>query len=115
MAQDLSNAADALAASGQPDDRYFNTERLKAGLGARTARGGAVTFASQGFKFFLSIGATMVLGRLLRPTDYGLIGMVVVVTGFVSMFKDLGLSAATVQSEETVSYTHLTLPTSDLV
>ncbi len=87
----------------QPGDGYFNTERLKAGLGARTARGGAVTFASQGFKFFLSIGATMVLGRLLRPTDYGLIGMVVVVTGFVSMFKDLGLSAATVQSEEITS------------
>jgi PST family polysaccharide transporter len=83
----------------EPDDGYFNTERLKAGLGVRTARGGAVTLASQGFKFFASIGATMVLGRLLKPADYGLIGMVAVVTGFVSMFKDLGLSAATVQSE----------------
>lgn len=103
MAQDLSNAADALAASGQPEDRYFNTERLKAGLATRTARGGAVTFASQGFKFFASLGATMVLGRLLTPTDYGLIGMVVVVTGFVSMFKDLGLSAATVQRAEITS------------
>ncbi|HEX5891192.1 MAG TPA: lipopolysaccharide biosynthesis protein [Pyrinomonadaceae bacterium] len=103
MAQDLSNAADALAASGQPEDRYFNTERLKAGLATRTARGGAVTFASQGFKFFASLGATMVLGRLLTPGDYGLIGMVVVVTGFVSMFKDLGLSAATVQRAEITS------------
>lgn len=89
--------------STHADDGYFNTERLKTGLGVRTARGGAVTFASQGFKFFASIGATMVLGRLLRPTDYGLIGMVAVVTGFVSMFKDLGLSAATVQSEEITS------------
>jgi PST family polysaccharide transporter len=103
MAQDLTNAADALAASGQPDDRYFNTERLKAGLAARTARGGAVTFASQGFKFVAGLGATMVLGRLLTPADYGLIGMVIVVTGFVSMFKDLGLSAATVQREEITS------------
>jgi PST family polysaccharide transporter len=103
MAQDLSNAADPLAASGQPDDRYFNTERLKAGLAARTARGGAVTFASQGFKFLSGLGATMVLGRLLTPADYGLIGMVVVVTGFVAMFKDLGLSAATVQRQEITS------------
>ena len=78
MAQDFSNAADTLAESGQPDDRYFNTERLKAGLAARTARGGAVTFASQGFKFLAGLGATMVLGRLLTPGDYGLIGMVVV-------------------------------------
>ena len=103
MAQNLSEAANALAAAGQPDDRYFNTKRLQAGLGTRTARGGAITFASQGFKFFASLGTTMVLGRLLRPSDYGLIGMVVVVTGFVSMFKDLGLSAATVQREAITS------------
>ena len=89
--------------NGEHDEAYFNTEPLKEGLGARTARGGAVTFASQGFKFFASLGATMVLGRLLRPADYGLIGMVAVVTGFVSMFKDLGLSAATVQRDEITS------------
>jgi PST family polysaccharide transporter len=102
MAQNLSEAAKAIT-TGQPDDGYFNTEHLKAGLGVRTARGGAVTFASQGFKFVVSLGATMILGRLLRPTDYGLIGMVAVVTGFISMFKDLGLSAATVQHEEITS------------
>ncbi len=103
MAQNPSDAADALAPTGRSDDHYFNTERLKAGLGQRTARGGAITFASQGFKFLVSLGATMVLGRLLSPSDYGLIGMVAVVTGFISMFKDLGLSAATVQREEITS------------
>src|ERR1043166_5545919 len=103
MAQNLSDAAGVLAPTGQSDDSYFSTERLKTGLGARAARGGAVTFASQGFKFLAGLGATMVLGRLLTPGDYGLIGMVVVVTGFVSMFKDLGLSAATVQREEITS------------
>src|ERR1044072_6582844 len=100
MAQNISDAAHPIAANEARDDRYFNTERLRADLRARTARGGAVTFASQGFKFFAGLGATMVLGRLLRPADYGLIGMVAVVTGFVSIFKDLGLSAATVQREE---------------
>lgn len=103
MAQNLSDAAQPLAPTGQPDDGYFNTERLKAGLDARAARGGAVTFASQAFKFLAGLGTTMVLGRLLRPADYGLIGMVAVITGFVSMFKDLGLSAATVQHEEITS------------
>lgn len=100
MAENLSEAAHVLAPAGQSDDSYFNTERLKSGLGARAARGGAVTIASQGFKFCAGLGTTMVLGRLLTPADYGLIGMVAVVTGFVSMFKDLGLSAATVQHEE---------------
>jgi O-antigen/teichoic acid export membrane protein len=103
MAQKVSDAVDALIPEGQPDDRYFNTDRLKSGLAARTARGGAVTFASQVFKFSVSLAATMVLGRLLRPEDYGLIGMVAVVIGFVSMFKDLGLSAATVQRREITS------------
>jgi len=79
MAQNVSDAAHPLASNAEGDDRYFNTERLRADLGARTARGGAVTFASQGFKFFAGLGATMVLGRLLRPADYGLIGMVAVV------------------------------------
>ena len=103
MAQNLSDAAHVLAPSGQSDDSYFSTERLKTGLGTRAARGGAVTIASQGFKFVAGLATTMVLGRLLTPADYGLIGMVAVVTGFVSMFKDLGLSAATVQREEITS------------
>lgn len=103
MAQPVSETANALAPNGQPDDGYFNTERLKTQLAARTARGGAVTFASQGFKFFATLGTTTVLGRLLTPADYGLIGMVVVVTGFVSMFKDMGLSAATMQREKITS------------
>lgn len=99
MAQDLLQPTDARA---QPEeqDGYFSTDRLKVNLGARAARGGVVTVASQGFKFAAGIAATMVLARLLRPEDYGLIGMVAVVTGFVAMFKDMGLSAATVQREE---------------
>ena len=105
MAQNLSPPvsplADPLATAGEPGDGYFmGAERLKADLGARAARGGAVTVAAQGLKFAAGMAATVVLARLLRPEDYGLVGMVAVVTGFVAMFKDLGLSAATVQREE---------------
>ena len=82
---------------------YFATEHLTTTIGSRTARGGVVTIASHGLKFVLSIGATAVLARLLSPHDYGLIGMVAVFTGFVAMFKDLGLSLATVQRAE-ISY-----------
>src|SRR5256885_374208 len=82
------------------ESRHFRTDHLKADLGGRTARGGAVTIASQGIKFFTSMAATVVLARLLTPQDYGLIGMVAVVTGFISMFKDLGLSTATIQREK---------------
>lgn len=79
---------------------YFDTGHLTNALGSRTARGGVVTIVSHGLKFALSILATAVLARLLTPQDYGLVGMVVVFTGFVAMFKDMGLSLATVQRAE---------------
>ena len=45
----------------------------------------------------LRIGSVMVLARLLEPRDFGLIGMVTAFTGVLSLFRDFGLSAATVQ------------------
>jgi len=56
--------------------------------------------AAQGLKFFLQMGSTVVLARLLTHQDFGLIAMVTAVTGFVAMFKNMGLSMATVQRAE---------------
>jgi len=39
----------------------------------------------------------IVLARLLTPQDFGIIGMVMVFTGFVQIFSELGLGAALVQ------------------
>ncbi len=39
----------------------------------------------------------MVLGRLLDPKDFGLVGMATAVIGVLNLFKDFGLSTATVQ------------------
>ena len=99
MAQDLSEIAEVLPAAPRGEE-YFRTDQIRADLGARAARGGFVTVTTQGFKFAAGMAATVVLARLLTPGDYGLVGMVAVVTGFVGLFKDLGLSAATVQREE---------------
>jgi len=82
------------------NERYFGTQHLKTNLGGRTARGGAVAITAQALKFIITIGATSVLARLLTPQDYGLIGMVAFVTAFVSLYKDLGLAAATIQRAE---------------
>src|ERR1043165_8390847 len=79
---------------------FLRTDDLASGLGSRTARGGMVTITSQAIKFVLSMFSTIVLARLLSPEDYGLVGMVAVVTGFVMIFKDLGLSSATIQRSD---------------
>lgn len=41
----------------------------------------------------------MILGRLLDPKDFGLVGMVTAVIGVLNLFKDFGLSTATVQRD----------------
>ena len=86
--------------SGSNTPNYFNTEHLRADLKRRSVRGGAVTIAAQVSKFIFKFGSTALLARLLLPEDYGLLGMATVVIGFVEYFKDLGLSAATVQRRE---------------
>ena len=66
-------------------------------LKERTLRGGFAKVCAQGASFILRIGSLMVLARLLDPKDFGLVGMVTAVTGVFSLFKDAGLSMATVQ------------------
>jgi len=65
----------------------------------RALRGGFVTLAGQATMFVLRTGSMMVLARLLVPEEFGVVGMVAVVTGFFNLFKDVGLSMATVQRE----------------
>ena len=81
-------------------DRFFETRHLASDLKGRSVRGGAITMAAQGVRFFLKMGSAVVLARLLTPQDFGLIAMVTAVIGFVTMFKDMGLSMATVQKAE---------------
>jgi O-antigen/teichoic acid export membrane protein len=79
-------------------DHYFRTDDLKDNLRRRSVHGAAFTVTSIGIKFAINAGATMILARLLTPQDFGLVAMVVSVTGLVTIFRDLGLATATVQS-----------------
>lgn len=63
----------------------------------KTIRGASAKLLAQGGTFSLRIIALMILARLLSPNDFGLVGMVTAFTGVLSLFRDFGLSAATVQ------------------
>jgi len=80
--------------------QFLSTDHLETDLAARSVRGGLATILSQGCKFVLQLGAMVVLARLLSPAEFGLVAMVVVVLGFVTVFKDMGLSMATVQRKD---------------
>jgi O-antigen/teichoic acid export membrane protein len=63
----------------------------------RTIRGGLARLCAQAANFLLRVGSLMILARLLRPQDFGLVGMVTAFTGVLSLFRDFGLSSAAVQ------------------
>ena len=69
-------------------------------LKGKSLRGGAIAVAAQGGKVLLQTGTLMLLARLLSPDDFGLTGMAATLTGFLGLFRDAGLSAATVQRLE---------------
>lgn len=81
----------------KPYEAFLSNDHLHDNLRARTLRGGAITIVAQAIRFVLNLGSTMVLARLLDVADYGLVAMVTAITAFATMFKDLGLSAATIQ------------------
>jgi O-antigen/teichoic acid export membrane protein len=91
------------SAKPEQEDLYqehFRTDHLLSNLKRRTISSGAVTMSAQAGKFLLTLVSTMVLARLLTPRDFGLVAMVTTVTGFLRVFKDAGLSIATVQREK---------------
>lgn len=82
-----------------PKAKHFATEHLRDDLKGRSVRSGLITLVSGAAGFVISMTATAILARLLDPGDFGLIGMVSVIVSFIVLFKDMGLSMATVQQE----------------
>jgi O-antigen/teichoic acid export membrane protein len=66
-------------------------------------RGGVASVIAYALTFGLQVCSMIVLARLLSPEDFGLQGMVLVVTGFLGVFREAGLSVPSVQRE---SLTH---------
>lgn len=78
----------------------FNSDHISSNMAGKTIRGGVSTVGAQFASFVINMIRTVVLARLLTPQDFGLIGMVTVVIGLAEMFKEAGLSTATVQRKE---------------
>jgi len=66
-------------------------------LKEKTIRGGSAKVCATSASLLLRLGSLIVLARLLDPRDFGLVGMVTALTGVLSLFRDFGLSAASVQ------------------
>lgn len=55
---------------------------------------------SQAFKLSLYFLTTVILSRLLDPSDFGLLGMATVFTSLIFVFNDFGLGSAIIQNRQ---------------
>ncbi len=76
----------------------MSVDHLKSGLGARTARGGAIVLASQLGRIFIQLTTTFFLARLLAPDDFGVVALAYTVIAVLNLFTDISLNTVTVQA-----------------
>jgi len=79
--------------------KWFSRDELGHDLKGKSVRGGVRTVGAQLFSFTVNIVTTIFLARLLLPADYGLVAMVTAFTGFILMFKDMGMAQAIIQKD----------------
>jgi O-antigen/teichoic acid export membrane protein len=80
-------------------NHFAGTESVRQNLRTKSLHGAFSTAAGAGLDFALRLVSTAVLARLVAPEQWGLIGMVTALTAIAEQFRDLGLSAATIQGK----------------
>lgn len=60
----------------------------------------AVVGLSQAWKFFISIVSSVILGRLLSPSDFGLVATIGPLVSIADMLRDLGFTQALIRQQE---------------
>ena len=78
---------------------YFADNKPMDGHGRLSARSGASSMMIRVVNAVFQFGSVLVLARLLAPEDYGLVGMVLAITGFATLFVDLGSREAIARQE----------------
>jgi PST family polysaccharide transporter len=71
--------------------------RSTAGLGRTAGRGASTTLVGQLIRIGVQLGGIVVLGRMLDPSDYGLVASVAAVIGVGEVLRNFGLSSAAIQ------------------
>lgn len=75
-------------------------KREAGSLKSEAVQSGVARMANQAANLILKVGYIAILARLLSPNDFGLVAMVVALTGIFDAFTTAGLSSATIQKHE---------------
>lgn len=83
----------------------LNTSQIAQSL----AKGGIATLVSSTGAQIVRVLAILVIARLIPPHEYGLFVMISSALGIATVLRDMGLSAATIQSPDITQRQHATL------
>lgn len=83
------------AGSSEPDQPRREPDRP---LGHVASRGIAVTVGGMWGRTLIQLASTVVLARLLSPSDFGLLAMVTAIVGVADLVRDFGLTGAILQA-----------------
>jgi PST family polysaccharide transporter len=87
------------AGSLSDHDNYFRLDAVRADLRTRSVRSGFFAVAARAAQTLIQLGAVVILARLLRPEDFGVIAMVVPLSILVSTVTASGLQTTVVHRE----------------
>lgn len=71
---------------------------MASSLAQDAARGAFFTLSAQAARVLLQLLSVVILARLLTPHDYGMLAIVLVVVGLGEIFRDFGLTSASIQA-----------------
>jgi PST family polysaccharide transporter len=77
----------------------FKDAIMTKNLGQTAGRGVVVLGISQAVQVACTMLSTIIVARILSPSDYGVIAMTSPIAGFVMIFQNLGLNQAVIQSK----------------
>jgi len=80
--------------------KFADTGTVRQNLKRKSVRGVLFMVSGGGADFVIRLVSTFLLARLLSPSDFGLIAMILSVTAIAEQFSELGLSTATIQRRE---------------
>ena len=81
------------------NEKWFENS-IEHSFGKTVAIGGVFSLVTQCLLLIVQVLTTSLLAHFLLPDDFGLIALSTTFTGLIAVFKDLGLSMATVQRKK---------------
>ena len=80
-------------------ERWFRIDSVRTDLRARSVRSGAIALSARGTLILLNIGSVMILARILRPEDFGVLAMILPVTILFNSIANFALQTSVIHDE----------------